>query len=258
MNATSEFPTAVLTRDAATIGRFEETDREFLQLARHHDARELQFPTLISKALLERAEYPQAFPHLLMIACACHDPARASLFVPENLAPQEWYLSPAICYHAYAHFHGQILEEPQIVTARGRCYRKEAAFQFGRRQLEFEMREIVLLGEPEWLNEKLAQIQTQIEQIADSYGLPAHWETAEDPFFLPTAQGKALVQRLMETKKELVSDKSDQLAIASINRHGTFFGQRFAILRADKIPVHTACVAFGLDRWAALKNSDNL
>ena len=258
MNAIPEFPTAVSTRDAAAISRFEETDCEFLQLARHHDARELQFPTLISKALLERAEYPQAFPHLLMIACACHDPAQESLFVPENLAPQEWYLSPAVCYHAYAHFHGQILEEPQIVTARGRCYRKEAAFQFGRRQLEFEMREIVLLGEPEWLNEKLAQIQTQIDQIADSYGLPAHWETAEDPFFLPTAKGKALMQRLMETKKELVSDEPDQLAIASINRHGTFFGQRFAILRADKTPVHTACVAFGLDRWAALQNSDNL
>ena len=115
------------------------------------------------------------------------------------------------------------------------------------------MREIVLLGEPEWLNEKLAQIQTQIDQIADSYGLPAHWETAEDPFFLPTAKGKALMQRLMETKKELVCDEPDQLAIASINRHGTFFGQRFAILRADKTPVQTACVAFGLDRWAALE-----
>ena len=126
MNAIPEFPTAVSTRDAAAISRFEETDREFLQLARHHDARELQFPTLISKTLLERAEYPQAFPHLLMIACACHDPAQESLFVPENLAPQEWYLSPAVCYHAYAHYHGQVLggpanrNSPRAVLSQGR------------------------------------------------------------------------------------------------------------------------------------------
>ena len=258
MNPNPEFPTAALLRDAAAISRFEEIDREFLQLARRHHARELQFPTLISKTLLERAEYPQAFPHLLMIACGCQDPARETLFVPENLAPQEWYLSPAVCYHAYAHYHGQVLADPQIITARGRCYRREAAFQFGRRQLEFEMREIVLLGDPDWLNERIALIQTEIDRIAEGRRLSVHWQTAEDPFFLPTAKGKALMQRLMETKRELVCDEPEPLAIASVNRHGTFFGERFAILQVDQTPVHTACVAFGLDRWAALQNSENL
>jgi hypothetical protein len=61
MNPNLEFPTAGKTRDAKAINGFEEIDSEFLQLARRHDARELQFPTLINKALLERAEYPQAF-----------------------------------------------------------------------------------------------------------------------------------------------------------------------------------------------------
>jgi hypothetical protein len=258
MNPNPDFQTAVSTRDAGAINCFEEIDREFLQLARGHHARELQFPTLISKTLLERAEYPEAFPHLLMIACACHDPGCESLFVAENLAPQEWYLSPAVCYHAYAHYHGQVLADPQIVTARGRCYRREASFQFGRRQLEFEMREIVLLGDPEWLNGRIALLQVEVDRIADSYGLSAHWETAEDPFFLPTAKGKALMQRLMETKKELVCDGPEPLAIGSINRHGTFFGERFAIQHPDRTPIHTACVAFGLDRWAALQNPDDL
>ena len=120
------------------------------------------------------------------------------------------------------------------------------------------MREIVLLGDPDWLNEKIGLIQAQILRIAERYALPVHWETAEDPFFLPTAKGKALMQRLMETKKELVCDGPEALAIASINRHGTFFGERFAIRQPDKMPVHTACVAFGLDRWAALQNPDDL
>ena len=256
MNPNPEFPSAAPLRDAGAISRFEETDHAFIQLARRHGASELQFPTLINKTLLERAEYPQAFPHLLMIACACQDPVRKTLFVPENMAPQEWYLSPAVCYHAYAHYHGQLLTDPQIITARGRCYRREAAFQFGRRQLEFEMREIVLLGDPEWLNERIALIQTEIDRIAEDRHLPVHWEIAEDPFFLPTAKGKALMQRLMETKRELVCDEPERLAIASVNRHGTFFGERFAIRQPDETPVDTACVAFGLDRWAALRNSD--
>jgi hypothetical protein len=258
MNPNSDFLTAASTRDAEAINRFEEIDHEFLQLARNHDAHELQFPTLISKALLERSEYPQAFPHLLMIACACHDPARESLFVRENLAPQEWYLSPAVCYHVYAYYHGQILAEPQIVTARGRCYRREAAFQFGRRQLEFEMREIILLGDPDWLNERIALLQVEVDRIAEGYALPVHWQTAEDPFFLPTAKGRALMQRLMETKKELVCDGPEPLAIASVNRHGTFFGERFAIHQPDETPIHSACVAFGLDRWVALQDSNTI
>jgi hypothetical protein len=40
------------------------------------------------------------------------------------------------------------------------------------------------------------------------------------------------------------------LALASINKHGSFFGQRFHIERPDAQPVHTMCIAVGLDRWA--------
>jgi hypothetical protein len=84
MNPNPEFPTAVSTRNAEAINRFEELDREFLELARTHNARELQFPTLISKALLERAEYLQAFPHLLLIACGCHDPGKRRCSFPRT------------------------------------------------------------------------------------------------------------------------------------------------------------------------------
>ena len=230
--------------------RFERIDGAFLGVARSHGAAEFQFPSLIDRALLERAEYPKAFPHLLMMACACSDPAHEPPFAPGNLAPQDWYLSPAVCYHAYAHFQGQVLAEPRVLTARGRCYRREDHFQPGRRQLEFEMREIILIGDPGWLEEKAAQIQRDVDRFTAGQNLPTHWETAEDPFFLPTAKGKALMQRLMETKKELICERGGKLAIGSINRHGTFFGERFAIGLGDGSPAHTACIALGLDRWA--------
>jgi hypothetical protein len=78
-------------------------------------------------------------------------------------------------------------------------------------------------------------------------GLHGTWEPAEDPFFLPAAAGKALMQRLLGVKEEY---RSEDVALASINRHGTFFGERFSI-RTDHGPVHTACLAVGLDRWSA-------
>ena len=83
-------------------------------------------------------------------------------------------------------------------------------------------------------------------------GVEATWEVASDPFFLPTARGKAFVQRLQETKQEFVVRNPEPLAIASINRHGTFFGERFHIGLAAGGAAHTACIAFGLDRWAGV------
>jgi hypothetical protein len=57
------------------------------------------------------------------------------------------------------------------------------------------------------------------------------------------------MQRLLEVKREYVLRGDTPLALASVNRHGAFFGERFRITTSDGEPVHTACVAVGLDRW---------
>jgi hypothetical protein len=81
-------------------------------------------------------------------------------------------------------------------------------------------------------------------------GLAGEWHAAEDPFFLPMTSGKALMQRLLNLKVEYQWPGAGGLALASVNRHGTFFGKRFDITSPDGQPVHTACIAVGLDRWA--------
>ncbi len=244
-------PTAAPVRTGHELARFEAIDRQFVEWARAWGAVEAQFPALIARAVLAQAEYPQAFPHLLMSACTCVDPVlpEATLLEAPNLAPSGWLLSPAVCYHAYTQWEGQTLTGPQVLTARGRCFRREAEFVPGRRQLEFEMREIVLCGAPEWIETRVAEARGRIEALAGAAGFTGVWETAEDPFFLPTAQGKAFIQRLQETKKEYVVRQPAPLAVASINRHGAFFGDRFHIRLAGGEPAQTACIAFGLDRW---------
>jgi hypothetical protein len=136
-------------------------------------------------------------------------------------------------------------------SARGTCFRNEerTALAPGRRQIEFEMRELVLIGAPEWIEAELKGVREEVAALAAQAGLTGEWQPASDPFFLPRAEGKAHMQRILGTKIEFCLP--DGLAIASINRHGAFFGGRFSISLSNGQPAHSACVAFGLDRWAS-------
>jgi hypothetical protein len=204
---------------------------------------------LIPAETLRRAEYPEAFPHLLMAPVVAAD--SAAPFLEPNVRLADWFLSPAVCYHAYAALEGCVLEEGRLFTARGSCFRHEEPEELapGRRQVEFEMRELILVGRLEWIEQRLAVLQPGVDLLARQCGFDATWQPANDPFFLPRARGKAHMQRLRGTKIELCLP--DGLAIASINRHGDFFGQRFEIQTPGGALAHSACVAFGLDRWAA-------
>lgn len=243
--------TAAPIRQRNELTEFEQVDARLREIALREGAREIAYPTLIASDVLLAAEYHRAFPHLLMAGVAARDPdvEPNDLFAAGNLASAKWFLSPAVCYHTYAQFTGCALAAPVTITARGKCFRNEdRKLCFGRRQIEFEMREIVLLGKESWIEERLPRFQMRVEELARQFDLAGSWHIAEDPFFLPRAQGKALMQRLLKTKREFCLSG---LAIASINRHGPFFGQRFNISDENGAPVHTACIAFGLDRWAA-------
>lgn len=212
--------------------------------------REQHWPVLMEEETLRRAGYPEAFPHLLMTACVSPNPE-----VPaENLSSSGWCLSPAVCYHAYAALEGSIIHGGLRLASRGHCFRNEAVDELvpGRRQIEFQMRELVLIGSNQWIEQELAGVQEEIRAMASDLGMPGSWEIASDPFFLPTAKGKAHMQRLTETKREYCL--RDGLAIASINRHGDFFGERFHLSLSNGQAASSACIAFGLDRWAAHAN----
>jgi hypothetical protein len=218
---------------------FDAVDAEIEWIAHAVGARSMHYPALISRETLERAGYPESFPHLLLSATRLNEAT-------------SWCLSPAVCYHTYAHLSGTLLTDPITLTAKGLCFRGEEETAFGIRQIEFDMREIVFLGGPTWVDMQSRIAVERITALAQRIGLQGGWHPAEDPFFLPAGQGKALMQRLLGVKEEYRAGGADGLALASVNRHGTFFGERFDIrLDADDQPVHSACVAVGLDRWHA-------
>jgi hypothetical protein len=250
----SRYSNSAPPRDSNAIARFERIDGSLLAIALGGGAASMQYPSLISREALEHAEYPKAFPHLLMTAAPLRNPELISL-EPANLCSPGWCLSPAVCYHVYADFAGQILKTPRTVTARGRCFRHETNIDPGRRQIEFEMREIVLLGSADWIADEVSVWKDRLDQWLRTLSVAGTWQVAEDPFFLPSAKGQALMQRLMETKLEYCTPGPASLALASINRHGDFFGKRFLIKDSSGKFIHTACIAAGLDRLCTMEVS---
>ncbi len=248
------FAQAAPTRGAEEMAAYERIEAAMVRLAGEMGGTSLHYPTLISRRALQQAGYPAAFPHLLMLATGLREAEMEGeeQLAPANLSSPQWCLSPAVCYHVYAGFAGEQLSRPAIVTAGGSCFRNEATVAPGRRQIEFEMREIVLLGPPEWVRPTAAAGREKLEMLAREFGLPGQWRQAEDPFFLPRAEAQAVMQRLMETKLEYCLDgDADDLALASVNLHGDFFGKRFDIRDGEGRFVHTACIAAGVDRWAS-------
>ena len=115
------------------------------------------------------------------------------------------------------------------------------------------MHEIVYVGSAAWVDESVRAGQERVERFARDLEIIGRWEVATDPFFLPEAEGKALLQKLQETKLEYRAARLEA-PLMSVNRHGDFFGERFAIRDAHGEAAHTACIAAGLDRWLTLRS----
>lgn len=232
------------------------------ELANEETGDEWSIPAGISFATLERAQYFASFPQWLTAASHLSDDSSVLADIATSDSPgsaareamqaPEAALSPAVCYHTYERLAGQSVTSPTLMTAEGVCWRHE-----GDRlaQLErgwaFRMREIVCLGAPAEVEEFRQRWMLRAVAFAESLGLAVETVQATDPFFAPTARGKAALQRIKALKHELIvrfpNDRS--LAIASFNNHERFFGESFGISLDSGDVAASACVAFGIERW---------
>jgi seryl-tRNA synthetase len=234
-------------------------DRRFLGLAAAFSAEPQEFGPLLSVDDLRRVDYFSAFPHVVTFpACAARDDAALRRFAEANRAGADGplrvdataaiqcVLAPAACYGVYIGLQGEdIAEPPRVVTVRGTCFRSEAEFVPLLRQPSFSMREIVHLGDTGSVARFLEEARQKVTAVAQEWDLPVSVQVATDPFFDPARSPKYLHARLFPSKHELLQDG---LAIASFNNHRNFIGEAFRITSAHE-HVHTACVAFGIERW---------
>ncbi|OAR22855.1 hypothetical protein A8W25_25145 [Streptomyces sp. ERV7] len=211
-------------------------------------------PPLLPVADLSRLDVYDNFPHQALVVTTL-DLTRHQQgvpyeeFAPGALEPALLGLPSAACFAVYLHHEGRALPDGTTVTVLGRCFRREDHYDGLRRLLGFHMREIVALGSYEFTQEHLRRFEERVTALADALGLALRKEAATDPFYDRGGQ-RALLQRLAPVKHEFLVDG---LAIASLNVHRNFFGERCGItLDATGQAVHTSCAAFGLERWLSV------
>lgn len=222
-------------------------------------AADYRFPSLIAARALAPVAYLRSFPHLATFVTSSdrHAASLRSLadksgdantiaVRDDQFEPIEHLLTPAACYHFYPRFAGNRLDQPLFLTTRCQCFRREEHYLPLQRQWCFDMRELVCIGDKESIEQFTTQCAIRIGRLLSELDIDASWQTATDPFFDPQADPKALAQILEPSKRELCT--TDGLAIGSINKHRSFFGESYDI-RLRNAVAHSACVAFGSERW---------
>ncbi|MFJ8314151.1 MULTISPECIES: hypothetical protein [unclassified Streptomyces] len=237
----------------------EACDRAFVHLAGLWRAEEERHPASLSAEALQRADYLRSFPHqAAFVARLSPEDANLRAFLDgpvldpagavrlTELAPVSEVLTPAACYHVYSDRQGQALDGPQYVTTRNTCFRHEREYAPLRRLSSFSMREVVCLGRSEDTAAFLQSATAAVDAICERVGVGLEWQAATDPFFRPRDNPRYLLQRVDPVKFE--ATYGGDLAIASVNRHHDHFGESFG-LTLDGAPAHSACLAFGVERW---------
>lgn len=169
-----------------------------------------------------------------------------------ELAGSELVHNPATCYHCYAAREGSPLGENTVVTAVTQCHRYESANhqQFGR-LMEFTLREVVFLGDPDFIRGQREEVLRRVQDWTERLRLFGQLVPANDPFFTNNFAPKAQQQRRLAMKYEYVANLGDEtdIAVLSSNLHGPTFGKAFDIKQNGRV-VSTGCLGFGLERLA--------
>ncbi|MFG3256165.1 hypothetical protein [Streptomyces sp. NPDC048172] len=218
--------------------------------ARHMGAEEIGLPAMLAARDLARIDYFANFPQLVNVVTTltpeAHSAVTGDVIPSAHLAPADLVLPSAACYGAYFAHSGRTLDAPVLLTTRALCARAESHYSGLRRLRTFHMREIVHLGTRESAERFAGESREWVARVAGRLGTEARLLPASDPFF--EAEGsRAVMQRMSRLKEELVYD--GDLAVASVNQHRNFFGERCGIRLPDGEFAYSACFGAGLERW---------
>jgi seryl-tRNA synthetase len=237
-------------------------EREIMALVQRESPEEWAAPPALAMRTLEHADYFASFPFWLTAASHLPDDEAALERIASDAEPvlaargmaqcSDVALPPALCYHVFERLAGRRLATAQLITLNGTCWRHEGVrLSALERQWAFTMRELVCVGSASEVEDFRQRAMRLTGTLASRLDLDAGFLVATDPFFAPTARGKAIVQRVKALKHELAlpigGDRST--AAASFNNHEQFFGEAFGITLATGEAASSGCVAFGLERW---------
>ncbi|MFC9387021.1 class-II aminoacyl-tRNA synthetase family protein [Streptomyces venezuelae] len=242
----------LITLDPVRTALLRGLDELLTGLAARLSAPEVLGPPLLSVEGLARLDFFRNFPHLGVSAGRFAPDALDALAAGETpaerqLTPTGHLLPSATCYGLLLSLEGRDVGEQGLrLSASGRCFRNETHYDGLRRLWGFHMREVLYLGTKQGAVEHLDQGAEFILEAAGRLGLDLTRAVADDPFY-DKGGSRARLMALDPVKHEFCAP--DGTAIASVNRHRNFFGERLDIRAGAEGPAYSACVAFGLERW---------
>ena len=260
--------TGQVAMEGVPLQLFRYFDRVFEQFGDPWHAKSLMTPTLIPDRVLAACDYFRSFPQYVTFASHLREDSevidgfRARHQTLDEIDPHaladmdrpDACLSPAVCYHVYHLYENRTVPAFGIVHGIcGKCFRFEAS-NIGdlRRLWDFTMREVVFIGaRAEVLEARDRSIQ-MMSDFLDAHRLAGEIRTASDPFFIaPDAVSKTYFQLSSDSKFEvsLMLQDGERTAVGSHNYHSDFFGRAFHTDVEPGGPMHSVCVAFGLERW---------
>ena len=241
--------------DGAAFKKINYLDKWFMDLL-GDDYEEYQSPALIAEDILVKCGYFSSFPHQITVAAPItpnfyEEIVEHKAVSREHLSNRRMYLLPAACLHIYPLFWNKIDITTKIITTKAQVFRCEEEFDRSTRLWNFNIREIVFIGERDFVLEKLEEFQRRSLVLAQKVSSDAEMKSAVDNFY-PTSKNKVKekIQKASNLKHELIiSVKNVDVAIASFNYHHTHFSQAFNFDRNSRIV--TGCVGYGMERWLA-------
>jgi seryl-tRNA synthetase len=233
-------------------------------------AKDSHFPAMVDADTLHKCGYFDSHPNAVTFLGnvvedfdAIEEFRRANSCSEGALMPKQEHihidgmcLNPAACFPCYPTLSGQDFQEGKAYTWLGRVFRYESRNINGLDRLyEFNVRELVFVGNEDYVRACRAKALPIIEELATFIDIDCQVQTATDPFFATVSAAKKFWQAAQEVKNEikipaLSNDGSTKmLACGSINLHGNFFGKRFNFTCANGEPAQTGCVGLGIERW---------
>lgn len=257
-----QFGDGLIGLNGVSLFLFEFFDSLFESIALKYGAIKKLYPVLLSIDAYIKTGYIKNSPQYATFCCSpyenidelsCLNDNAKNHQLKANMKEPSYALSPSACFHTYLDYENHHLPSNTVVTFRQSVFRNEGRFNYDEigRLRDYHVREIVLIGDQIFVENKRTQILNDIIDILKYLNLNSNISIASDPFVMPQIQQLKKIQIKEEIKYEvrLSINSNKMISVASLNLHGKAFTYPFNIIVDKCDDTVTGCVGFGIERW---------
>jgi len=249
----------LLNFNKEAVALFDYFDNLFLSFAKLLGCEEKKYPVLLPIDAYRSTGYLKTSPQYAIFCCELEENIQKIKGVGSITSLLKLLkepinaLSPSACFHVYDDIKDSELKSPVAITLKQNVFRNEGRFnfkEFGRLK-SYTVREIVFIGNSDYVTEKLNKMRNIIIEFLQAINLSSYIISSSDAFIVPEIQKIKDIQITEKSKYEvkIKVDSENSLACASLNYHGISFSKPFHFNVFGAKNTVSGCIGFGLERW---------